>query len=363
MKRSVWAVIISATVFAALAASTASCTWMPETEEENRDDARLVFRFANTKADSALDTNQFILKVLQSGADKPVYEGAYGARPAELLVPAGTYTVSVMSCRFEAPAFDTPLYGDEKVVVARSGETLAVRFLCTQRNCGVQLDFSEQFKARYPGKMILKQDQGSLDYGYDESRTAWLFPAEMRFCYCDGQTESELFRRTLEAGEIRRISLDATNSESGSSFSIALDTTATRKQERIVIGEDTGIGDGLSMATAYSVSELTAADCAGDTVWVWGYVVGTIVDDLTVDFTCDTSTAGNNLAIAASPEIRDAKACAGVYLSKAAHKNALNLKNPANKDTVFHRKLYVQGKVYTYKKFPAVTNLCDYRLE
>lgn len=362
MKRSVWAEIISATLCAALAASSASCTWMPETEEGNRDEARLVFRFATTKADSALDTNQFILKVQQSGAETPVYEGAYGARPAELPVPAGTYTVSVMSRRFETPDFEAPLYGDEKVVIARSGETLSVRFLCTQRNSGVRLDFSEQFTARYPGKLILRQDQGSLEYDYGEHRTAWLFPGATRFCYSDGQTDNELFRRTLEAGEIRRISLDATRSEAGSSFSIELDTTATLREERIVIGEEAG-GDGLSMATAFSVPELAASDCAGDTVWVWGYVVGTIVAEGTVDFTCDTASAGNNLAIAASPYIRDQAACAGIYLSKAAHKSVLNLNDPANKEAVFHRKLYVQGKSYTYKKFPAVTNLCDYRLE
>ena len=362
MKRSVWAVIISATVYAALAASSASCTWMPEVESGNKDDARLVFRFTRTKADSALDTSQFILKVLQSGTDAPVYEGLYGDRPAELTVPAGTYTVSVQSCRFDAPTFDAPLYGDEKVVIARSGETLAVSFLCTLRNSGVRFDFSEQFRARYPGKLVLRQDGGALDFGYDEQRTAWLRPGETRFCYSDGQAENVLFRRNLEAGQIRLFRLDATTNEAGSVFSIALDTTATRLEERIVIGEDSG-GDGLSMATAYSVAELAAADCAGDTVWVWGYIVGAILAEKTVDFDCDTVSAGNNLAIAASPDVRDPAACAGINLTKAAHKAALSLGDPAIKAAIFHRKIYVQGKATTYKKFPAITNLCDYQLE
>ena len=61
--------------------------------------------------------------------------------------------------------------------------------------------------------------------------------------------------------------------------------------------------------------------------------------------------------------MREAAACAGVYLSKTAHKDALNLADPANKAAVLHHKIYVQGKAYTYKKFPAVTNLCEYKLE
>ena len=361
MKRSVWAVIISAPLYAAFAAVLASCTWMPETES-GKDDAHLVFRFTKTKADAVPDTNRFILTVQQAGSDVPAYEGLYGERPASLAVPAGTYTVSVMSRVFEAPDFETPLYGDEKVVIARSGETLAVSFLCTQRNCGVRLDFSESFRARYPGKLVLRQSEGSLDYPYSERRTAWLWPGETRFLYSDGKAENELFRRTLQAGEIREIHLDASTSQAESDFSITLDTTATRIQERIVIGEETG-GDGLSMATAFSVAELAAADCAGDTVWVWGYIVGTIVAEENVDFDCDTDRGTHNLALAASPDIRDPKACAGVNLTKAAHKQALDLNDPAVKADILHRKIYVQGKAYTYKKFPSLTNLCQYQLE
>ena len=360
MKRSVMAAVISATVYAALAASSASCTWMPEIKEAG--DACLTFRFLQTKADPAADTNRFILCVRQTDAEKPVYEGFYGDRPAELVVQSGSYTVSVLSGTFTEPAFDAPVYGDEQVVVARSGERLAVSFLCTQRNCGIRFRFSDRFRADYPGKLVLKQAEGQLSCSYDEQRTAWLFPGETRICYNDGTAENILFKRNLQAGEIRTFTLDATARETGSSFSIRVDTTATRQEERITIGTEPA-GDGLSAATAFSVEAFRAADCAGDTVWVWGYVVGTILAEGTVDFTCDTATAGNNLALAASPDVRDAGSCIGIYLSKAAHKNVLSLAVPDNRAAVLHRKLHVQGKAYTYKKFPAITNICDYQLE
>lgn len=359
MKRFVKAVLISATL-AAAAALPASCTWM--SGDDGPLDARLTFRFTRTKAETPPDTNRFILTVCQNGADKPVYEGLYGDRPATLQVNAGTYTVSAYSCRFTAPAFDTPLFGDEKVVVARSGETVSVAFQCVRRNSGVRLEFSDRFRSKYPGKIVLRQDRGTLDYTYSEQRTACLFPGETSFCYHDGTTENVLFRRTLEEGEIRTISLDAGDVQAGSAFSIALDTTATRRWEKIVVGENTG-GDGLSMATAYSPEEFATADCAGDTVWVWGYIVGTIVAEGNVDFACDTVTSVNNLAIAASPDVRTASACTGIYLSKNAHKTALNIGNPDIRAITFHRKIYVQGKSYTYKKFPAITNICDYKLE
>ena len=64
----------------------------------------------------------------------------------------------------------------------------------------------------------------------------------------------------LEAGEIRSITLDASDAESASTFSMTVDTTATRREERIVVGDEAG-GDGLTMATAYSVAQFATADC------------------------------------------------------------------------------------------------------
>ena len=256
MKRFVMAAIISATMFAAAAALLASCTWMPVLEEKG--DATLTFRFLQTKAGPVPDTGSFILRVCPAGADQPVYEGRYGERPATMKVPAGTYEVSAFSRRFPTPDFGDPLYGDEQLVVARSGETLSVAFRCTQRNSGLQLAFTDRFKTRYPGRLLLKQTEGQLEYGYAEQRTAWLFPGETRICYLDGKAENLLLKRSLEPGEIRSITLDATDNGSSSTFSLTVDTTAIRHAEQVVVGQEGG--DGLTMATAYSVAELAATE-------------------------------------------------------------------------------------------------------
>ena len=84
------------------------------------------------------DTNSFILTVTNSDGD-PVYNGPYGERPDPMEVSAGSYDLSLRSVKFEAPAFSTPLFGDDRVVAVESGQTLSVAFGCSQLNCGMRL--------------------------------------------------------------------------------------------------------------------------------------------------------------------------------------------------------------------------------
>ena len=115
-------------------------------------------------------------------------------------------------------------------------------------------------------------------------------------------------------------------------------------------------------ADAYDVSD--AREHPGETdVWVQGYIVGGLTKDGAVDFDCDTALTATALVIADRADCRTPAECAVLNLTKAAHKQALGLDNPANKPAVFHRKIYAQGKATTYKKFPALTNLCQYQLE
>ena len=113
---------------------------------------------------------------------------------------------------------------------------------------------------------------------------------------------------------------------------------------------------------ALSVGELLASGRAGDTLWVWGYVVGAILKEKTVIFGCDSLVPANNLALAGSPSAEAVDSCMAVQLTKSAHKAALSLADTLNRP-LLHRKLYVRGKVSTYKKFISVTNLCEYLIE
>lgn len=353
---------VAATVFAA--GILTACNWMPM-EESGEIPASLQFNFIQTKApDAALpDTNSFILSVVNSSTGSVAYNGPYGSRPSALNVTAGTYDVSVRSREFGAPAFEAPLYGDEKVVLASSGETVKIKFLCTQLNCGVKMEFSDLFKQKYSGgHILLSQESGTLQYAYNETRTAYVFPGTVRFVYDDNSVQSTLFTRNVGAGELRRISLDATIDESQSSFTIEIDTTTVLIPEEITVGDESA-GDGLSAASALSIAEVLAGDFKGDTLWVYGYVAGVITDDLTIAFEESGFTADNNIAIAPSASVRDAASCLGIYLSKSADKAALNLVNEDNRKQLLGRKIYARGKVDVYKKIVTIKNLCDYVVE
>ena len=119
----------------------------------------------------------------------------------------------------------------------------------------------------------------------------------------------------------------------------------------------------IPMDQVLSVADLVTGRFAGDTVWVQGYIVGGLTAAGAVDFDCDTALTATALVIADRADCRTPAECAVLNLTKAAHKQALGLDNPANKPTVFHRKIFAQGKATTYKKRPALTNLCQYQLE
>lgn len=119
----------------------------------------------------------------------------------------------------------------------------------------------------------------------------------------------------------------------------------------------------IPMEQVISVAELATGRYAGDTVWVQGYIVGGLTKSGAFDFDCDTAVTSTALIIADSVACRTPALCAALNLTKAAHKEVLGLDKQVNKATVYHRKIFVQGKAATYKKIPAITNLCQYKLE
>ena len=112
-----------------------------------------------------------------------------------------------------------------------------------------------------------------------------------------------------------------------------------------------------------SVGELLAGDFAGDTVWVHGRIVGGISTDGSVDFGCAGTVLGTAVMLADDPDCTEEDDCLALKLTKKAHKEVLGLDKEENRKKILNREIYVQGKVITYKGFPALTNLCEYRLE
>ena len=71
----------------------------------------------------------------------------------------------------------------------------------------------------------------------------------------------------------------------------------------------------------------------------------------------------NALIIADEADCTEPDDCIVLQLTKKAHRETLAPDNPANREKILYQTIFVQGKVTTYKRIPALTNLCQYKLE
>lgn len=347
-KRFVLTVVSTSVIFA-------SCNEAPAGPE-----SRINFYFAEplktaaTRAGSPYDTNSFILSV-QNIDGEIVYNGAYGERPADFRVKAGTYEVTAVSEAFDKPAFESPQYGDSQVIVVSNGEDTDVTLLCKMLNAGVRLSLTDAFKAKYPaGKLVLRQETGALDYAYDETRSGYFKAGNISFFYSREGIEKALFNRTAESGERHELTLNASSEESSSGFTIIVDTAAFRIVETITVGEEFSGADGSSVQKALSVP--AAKERPGDTCWVWGYIVGGDLSTTSIKFDGPFEKS-SNMAIAASPSENAKANCFSVELSRANIKSALNLvDNPGN----LGKKVFLKGVVSTYFGLTGLKNVTEF---
>lgn len=305
------------------------------------------------------DTNQFLLKVADAKGNT-LYEGLYGAAPQTLLAAPGTYSVSVVSAQFDAPAFDAPQYGDMQQVTVQSGQVCRVQLLCRQLNAGVRLRIASAFLTAYPsGSMHLKAAAGKLLYSYSEKRFAYFPPGAVALVLSDGAKDQTLLSRDLAARDMLTLDIDvaAPSSSSGArnGISIQVDTTLNWLSEGYTIGG--GSDKGKDPEHALSVSE--ARSRAGEKgVWVYGYIVGGDLSASKASFSAPFSSR-TNLLLAARAGTTDKGVCLSVQLQKGAIRDALNLvDHPERLGTVVR----LRGDlVEAYYGIPGLQNLTDYR--
>ena len=288
------------------------------------------------------DTNDFLLTIKDSkGA--VLYDGSYGDSPEKLTVPSGTYIITIVSEQFTSPGFDKPQYGDEQVVVIGSGESATVVLKCTLLNCGIKLNIASNFLTSYPsGVMYVKQGSAKLMYAYKEKRVAYFFPGEVSVLLND----ETLFTRTLEARQILSVNISAPsgNGNGYSSINVSVDTTKTWLSDKWIIGGDnSGGGSGGSGSTHDACSVSQAAGKIGQTVWVYGYIVG---GDLTTAASGEVKTSditkNTHLAIADRSTYTDKTKCLAVELPAGKIRDALNL---VDHPDLIKSRVYVKGEI------------------
>ena len=301
-----------------------------------------------TKATEEIpDTNDFLLTI-RDGGGSILYEGSYGDSPQYLKVDPGSYTITVVSIPFSAPAFARPQYGDEQVVVVSAGECITARLNCTLLNAGIRLKIAPDFLTSFPdGVLFIKQSSMKLKYTYTEKRIAYTFPGEVSVILYNEARDQTLFTRVLEAREILTVSLSAPADESGSSrVQVAVDTVKVWSNEQYVIGGDSdggngGGNDGSEWENAIAVGE--AARHVGENgVWVYGYIVGGDLTSAGKGVKTDGITKNTHIALAERSSITEKEHCLAVELPKGSIRDALNLVD--RPDLRGHR-VYVKGNI------------------
>ncbi|MBR1927493.1 MAG: DUF4493 domain-containing protein [Bacteroidales bacterium] len=357
--------LISATLLT-LGALASSCNKLPS---GNGGQGSLVWSFSPevvTRASDIPDTDAFRLRVVNS-AGEVLYDGAYGNSPEAMLVNPGSYTITAVSRDFRKPEFDAPQFGDEQVVVVKSGAVTRVLLDCSQLNCGLRLRIEPDFAETYPGGSLEVTSGGeSLIYGPSETRTGFFKPGTLSVALREKNKFTPLITRRLEAREILTIGISCPSgsgqtSVNGGELSIKIDTLRIRQEEDYVIGDDDTAGAGTEKSKAYGVSQVK--DHAGEKgVWVCGYIVGGDLSSgkngIKFEAPFDSYT---NIAIAPRSSVSEKASCVSVQLTKGAIRDALNLvDNPSS----LGKKVYLRGDIEAaYYGIPGIKNLTEYSFD
>jgi len=308
---------------------------------------------SSTRNGACTDTDNYLLYV--SGPDgNEIYSGLFKDSPETFSITPGTYTVSALSCLFSEPRYDTPEYGDTKVVTAVSGQTVNVTLDCRMLNCGMELKADADFRQAFPDATIyMKSDEGSLQFNYGETRTAYFKPGRITVTMSKPDKTETLFTRTLEKRQILSVGLSAPtgSGESTTGIQIQVDTTAEHLSEDYTYGTDNGNpGNAMSIYEARSAGEAKG-------VWVYGYVAGCATSTSKVEFG-EPFTKNTNIVLGERAATTDREYCLSVELKSGAIRDALNLvDHPENKG----RKIMLKGDIVaSYFGLPGLKNISEY---
>ncbi len=227
----------------------------------------------------ALDTNRYILRITNSsGVD--VYYGKYTGRPSELYVKPGTYTIGIESRVFYEPEYLYPLFGEVRSVKCKKDSTVRIELKSSQLTGGIRFVFTRRFTEYFKGTGIyLRRDTIETKYRYTDSRYVFFREGKIMALYKNkdghpsysppdrpGYADTLLFYRKMQPEELVTITLDYDLTRLGKGgITFRIDTARVRSTDYHNVG-------GIAPFGCQSVLE--AQKSIGDTITVFGYIVG-----------------------------------------------------------------------------------------
>ena len=320
-------------------------------------------RSALTKAGSPEipDTNDFLLSIADASG-KVLYDGTYGDSPEYLRVDPGSYTVSVKSIAFTAPAFARPQYGDEQVVVIPSGQQVSVTLRCILINAGLRLNISPGFQSAFPdGVLFVKQDDTRLKYLYKETRIAYLKAGDASIILYNEGKDQTLLTRKLEPREILSLGINVAGSEGQGKLQVMVDTAKVWTSGDYVLGQDDpSSGDDREEPDAIAVGDASKhIDQKG--VWVHGYIVGGDLTSAGKNVKTSGISKATHLALADRSSVTAKASCLAVELPKGKVREALNL---VDHPELIGKQVYLKGDLVAgYFNTRGLKNTSDYVLK
>lgn len=298
------------------------------------------------------DTNSFILKIYSTDGEK-VYDGEYGERPQEITVTPGGYEVGLYSRRFNPPALDTPVFGEEHTIVVAENEQARVSFMCRQVNAGIRLSFEDNFREKFPaGGVYVVQGEKKLEYSYSQSKYAYVSTDKFAITYSSGGKDTVLLEKSLQDGQMVSMRLSYSASRTTASvFKVEVDTARQWSSFNYNVGLRIPAG-------ALTIHE--AKEHIGEkNIKVFGYIFGGDPTTTTVRVGAPFDSK-STIVIAPSMSERNRSNMMVVELPSGEVRNALNLVN--NPDNL-GRPVVVTGTIaQSYYGYPGVKSTKSYAL-
>lgn len=125
-----------------------------------------------------------LLKVYIVNADgdtiKSYHDYVKEVRNEKLLLPVGTYTVSVASNQAEDADWEKPFYAGEETVEVKAGEITSATVVCKIANTKVSVDYAEKLKENFVNyETTVSNKSGTLLYARDEYRAGYFIPEKL----------------------------------------------------------------------------------------------------------------------------------------------------------------------------------------
>lgn len=307
----------------------------------------------------SFDVDTYVFLIKNSLGDTIYRNTVSEVKNTPVSLDEGEYSVIVFNEPFSSPAFGKPYFHAIETAKIVSGEACNVHLICTQKNAGVRVLFSAQYKESYPnGYMAISDFTEELEFNKNtEDLWGYFRAGDVELTLHSDTDLTDRAERTLNANYMYTFLVEQAGDVSVKvepAFTIGVDTTRIREQ---MAWNHSDEPPGLTKETACTVAQARQLPADTKDVWVYGYIVGCYSSASSYTPGSEAEVA-SNIALADNPDEQIKENTYSIELPAGARRNALNLKdNPVN----LNKQVWLKGTTsHSYMGVPGLKGLKDY---